>query len=203
MLDFTLVIRVTKKHDFRKKAVVDKVLECIRSRNLHVWFSSPCTGGCSFNLGINWTKSQDNEHTRELILSHWRNHDLMWKGFKRVAHRAHDFGGSISIEWAHRSAFHRLKATRQLVAKYGFEYRSVPGCSVGLMSINPKTKGKLLCKAWGVWSNNPEILNQLSKLGCNKAHPVVGVCGEDTEHSGNYTDRFAKTLHIAFRTSSL
>ena len=76
MLDFTLVIRVTKKHDFRSKAVVDKVLKCIRSRNLHVWYSSPCTGGCSFNVGINWTKSQDNEHTRELILSHWKDHDL-------------------------------------------------------------------------------------------------------------------------------
>ena len=69
------------------------------------------------------------------------------------------------------------------------------------MSHDPKTKGMLLCKAWGIWSNNSEVLEQLSELKCNKQHRVVGVCGKDTEHSGEYIDKFVKrsTPHFGHR----
>ena len=171
-------------------------MSCIRNRNTHIWYSSPCTGGCPFNLGINWAIGDD---TRNKILAHWKVHDLVWTGFKRVAAHAHHHGCTISIEWAHRCAYHRLKSTRQLVSKYGLEYRMVSGCSVRLMSENPKTKGQLLCKAWGIWSNNPEILQRLIHLRCNSLHTRVACEGRDTEHSGNYTDPLAKIIHLAFR----
>ena len=157
-----------------------------------------------FNLGINWAKGADEgRHTRELIQAHWDNHVLMWKGFKRVAAKTQDVGASISIEWAHRCMYHRLRATREIVNKYQLEYRKVSGCAVGLISRNPQTRGQLLCKAWGVWSNNLYVLDRLSGLECNKRHPSIPVNGQDTEHSGHYTNQLAKTLHVAFRLSAL
>ena len=182
-----------------KKCVVDQVLDCIRSSNCQIWYSSPCTGGCSFNNGINWAKGS--EYTRNLILWHWKNHDRMWCGFKRVAAKAASVRATVSLEWSHRCSYHRLAKTRQLIDLYKLEYRKVPGCSVGLVSGEPQTIGKPLCKAWGVWSNNQEVLCQLSKLKCSKDHQVVAVQGRDTLASGSYTNQFAKILHAAFRSS--
>ena len=155
-------------------------------------------------MGINWAKGADEgKNTRELIQAHWDSHILMWKGFKRVAAKANDVGASISIEWAHRCMYHRLRITREIVGKYKLEYRKVSGCAVGLISRNPRTRGQLLCKAWGIWSNNMYVLDRLSGLECNKQHPSIPVNGRDTEHSGHYTDKLAKTLHVAFRLSTL
>ena len=124
----------------------------------------------------------------------------MWVGLKRVAARASERSFTLSIEWSHRCAFHRLKKTRALVDRYDMVYRKVCGCAFGLSSIINKTYGQPLCKAWGWWTNHPKLAELFQTLAteCNKRHKYMVVEGKDTKHSGRYTDELCSFVHEAF-----
>ena len=143
-------------------------------------------------MGLNQKKG--NEDTTKRIIALWKLHDRMWAEFLLVVNKADSVGASVSIEWSHRCSYHRLVKTRKLVQKLQMVYRKVPGCSVGLVSCNRATEGKPLCKAWGIWINNHVLADSLPSLVCDGSHDCIAVQGVDTEHSGCYTDRFAKIL---------
>ena len=127
-----LIIRVCAYHDFTKKATVDKIIECIKHANVHIHYSGPCTGGSPFNIGTNQALG---ESTRLKILAHWKTHDKMWIGFKRLIARCVEVGATSSIEWADRCAYHRLKSVRKFAADHYMVYHKIPGCCFGFKSI--------------------------------------------------------------------
>ena len=180
---------------------VDMILRCINTSNCHVLYSSPCTGGCSFNVGIN--KFRGSLSFQKKLQWYWIMSSKMWRNFKVVAARVASVQGSITIEWAHRCMYHRLAETRSLVHKYDMSYHPVSGCSVGLRSIVSKTRGKLLCKQWGFWTNNTNLRSTLmtQRFRCNKKHQTIPTEGKDTANTGNYTNQLAKILHKAYHQS--
>ena len=75
----------------------------------------------------------------------------------------------------------------------------VAGCRFGLTSIIKKSFGHPLCKAWAVWSNNPSLSMALDgpHVHCQGGHDYLAVSGQNTAHSGNYPDAFAKFIYFA------
>ena len=112
----------------------------------HVHISTHCTGGCPFNIGLNWSLGNK---TREKIMRRWTMHAAMWTGVKRLAKRSRELKGTMSIEWPHIRVYHRLAQTRKFMDEYDMVYRKVYGCMLGLRSSETRTLGKLLGKAWG------------------------------------------------------
>ena len=96
-----------------------------------------------------------------------------------------EVNGSLSIEWSHKCAYHRLKKTRALVCAMNMKYFHVNACAFGLKSIQKKTYGMLLCKAWGFWTNNVgwQQAFGLPIVRCNKKHKTIVVTGSDTKRS--------------------
>ena len=129
----------------------------------------------------------------------------MWRGVKRLAARAHEIGGTMTIEWAYKCGYHRRRETMKLVSKYKMTKCKVHGCAYGLASINPKTFGCLLCKAWGFITNDNDLRNALTngRSDCVKQKWLeqVPVQGRDTAHSGSYPDELAEYIHRTFRKS--
>ena len=108
----------------------------------------------------------------------------------------------MSIEWAWGNLLHRRPETQEFVQKYGLKNFKVSGCIFGLKSIAEKTLGQPLCKAWGIWTNNPLLLFALdgSHVRCQGGHSRVCVEGKDTKHSGIYPDAFAKYINTVITT---
>lgn len=127
---------------------------------------------------------------------------MMWAGWKRLAAHAHQMGATLSIEWAWRNQLHRLSETKKFVSKYGMRKHMVAGCKFGLASIVKRTFGHPVCKAWAVWSNNPKLSMALDgpHVRCQGGHGYLAVSGQNTAHSGNYPDAFAKFVHLALAT---
>ena len=150
-------------------------------------------------MGIN--RHKGTKETLRILDWYWVIHDKMWIGFVRVATRVTDVQGGLSIEWSHRCAFHRLSKTRKFVHKFGMEYCPVSGCAVGLKSIESSTLGKPLCKVWGFWCNQTNLINALKQpnMQCNKKHESIPTTGTNTAHSGNYTNQLAKIIHQAIK----
>ena len=178
------------------------VIRCVRSHRCHLWYSSPCTCGCWFNdtKGPNWRKGSP--ETRAKILGHWKLHDEMWVGWKRLADHAMSLHATLSIEWALKSRLRREPTTHILTQKHGLVKYSVSGCQFGMVSIAAKTRGLPLCKAWGIWTNHPALSRALDSthVHCQGGHPTTPVSGQDTAHSGVYPDSFAKFIHAVLTT---
>ena len=153
-----LVIRVCMYHDFAKRATVYLILDCVKHSNVHVYYSGPCTGGLPFNIGLNQALG---EATRLKISGHWKLHDQLWIVVKRIAARCKEVNATMSIEWSHRCAYHRLKSVQKRVNEHEMIYRIIPGCCFNLKSIEKHTFGQFLCKACGMWLL---ILNLLKHL---------------------------------------
>ena len=202
MADEMLVVRVTQRHDFTKRRTVDDVISCVRSPRCHLWFSSPCTAGCSYNApgGPNWRKGPS---TQVKILAHWKIHTLLWNGWKRLAKHAVAVGASLSIEWANDSRLHRLVHVRKFVAAHGMIRRKVSGCVMGLKSVIKATLGQPLCKAWGIWTNNASLALALDgpHVLCQGGHVSIPVEGKNTAHTGVYPDNLAKFIHAALSST--
>ena len=98
-------------------------------------------------MGINAARASPELRAR--IAHYWKVHDQMWVGLKRVAKRLEEVNGSLSIEWSHKCAYHRLKKTRALVSAMNMKYFPVNACAFGLRSIQKKTRNMLICKALG------------------------------------------------------
>ena len=199
MFEGTLLSRACRSNDFSKTATVGLVLRCNKTNRCHVLYSSPCIGGCSFNMGIN--RSEGGVALQKKLDWYWIVHWQMWRGFKRIACKAASVGATLTLEWSHRCCYHRLAESRKLFDQYNMVYRPVAGCAVGLASIESATLGQPLCKSWGFWTNHPPVATMLQgpEVECNKSHPIVPTTGKNTSHSGNYTNCLAKSLHRAFR----
>ena len=78
----------------------------------------------------------------------------------------------------------------------------VAGCQFGLSSIIKASRGHPLCKAWVIWSNNPGLSMALDgpHVRCQGGHDYLAISGQNTAHSGNYPDAFAKFVHLALTT---
>ena len=191
-----LVIRVTQRHDFTLRSTADTIMSCVRNSRCHLWNSSPCTAGCQFNLpnGPNWNKGPD---TQRVIDTHWKVHKHMWREWKRVAAHAQKRGASLTFEWAWTSSLHRMEHVQKFVTKNHMTKHKVSGCAFGLTSIATRTRGRPLCKAWGVWTNNESLNIALETrfVRCSGCKPKTAVEGLDTAHSGSYPDPLAKFLN--------
>ena len=108
----------------------------------------------------------------------------------------------MSIEWAWSNEYHGIAKTKKFVNEYGMTKFKVSGCQFGLASIVNKTLGLPLCKAWGIWSNNPSLSFALDgpHVRCQGGHPSTKVEGESTAHSGVYPDDFAKYINTVMTT---
>ena len=191
-----LLVRVTEEDDFTKRSTVDKVIKLIQSTSGHIHYSSPCTASCPYNVNVNPKKG--NHKTIAKIREHWRIHDKMWIGLNRVMRTINKKMFTISIEWSHRSMFHRMKKIQRFVEQHDMVYRKISGCAVGLTSIVQQTAGKPLCKSWGFWTNSSGMARAMeNKYQCNKSHATIAVASADTRHSGAYTSMLAKIIHAS------
>ena len=121
----------------------------------------------------------------------------MWNGWKRLAAHASKHQAALTIEWAWDCSLHRLKYVRKFVDDHGMVGRKVAGCVFGLSSIIEATRGRPLCKAWGIWTNSKPLAVALDgpHVRCSGCVDSVAVGGRDTAHTGSYTDAFASFVN--------
>ena len=69
----------------------------------------------------------------------------------------------------------------------------------GLKSNIESTRGRPLCKAWGIWTNSPSLALALDgpHVICPGGCPSTPVSGRSTAHSGDYPDNFAIFVNTA------
>ena len=88
------------------------------------------------------------------------------------------------------------------MAQYGLVRRKVAGCVFGLASIAGATRGRPLCKKWGIWTSSKSLALSLDReqVLCQGGHPSTPVSGVDTAHSGAYTDSMARYVIVSLCT---
>ena len=90
------IIEITEEDDFTTERGYEKTAEAIKTYKKAVLFiSMPCTGGCMFNMGINWSK----ESAKAGIKGHWK---LFRKLSIRISTRRSQhgsWGGRIENAW--------------------------------------------------------------------------------------------------------
>ena len=81
--------------------------------------------------------------------------------------------------------------------------RKVAGCVFGLKSVIEGTRGKALCKAWKVWTNNPSLALALDgpHVRCPGGCDSVAVNGRNTAHTGSYPDQLVVFVNRALSST--
>ena len=77
--DGCLVIRITESDDFNSEYAINKILAVLRYFSgvpTLIWIAFPCTGGSTYNVGINWYNG--NLLTQQKIKQHWRDYRRFW-----------------------------------------------------------------------------------------------------------------------------
>ena len=107
-----------------------------------IWYSSPCTGGSSWQH-INMTKGHK---TREKIKEHWALFHKLWNAFEKIAAVAIAQGMPVFIEWPRRCTYWQDKNVRAFMRKHKGTDALFDGCAYGLTSKS----GYPIQKPWRV-----------------------------------------------------
>jgi hypothetical protein len=188
------IVRITEKEDFTLPSTL-RVVKLQLKRNVLVWASLPCTGGCPW-ARVNLLRLGST--FRERLENHWTLFRALWANFVCVAEACIFHGGFVALEWPRGCSYWRLPEVVSFLEKHLFEEVIVHGCAVGLASINTASLGKAILKPWRVVSNCPSILRMLDRQCCG-GHEHARCEGVDTKHSEGYTPEFASLVHRGFR----
>jgi hypothetical protein len=171
--------------DLTTKAGIQKataVLQAIPITDVvHLWGAVPCTPWTSFvklNLHIH-----PNTYPTKLRILRLTSMKLV-EAFTKLAQLVMSRGASnsVSFEWPKgaKEGWEHPKVV-QMVKKLKLCFCALfDGCMLGVRSIAPKTKGKLIKKPWQVLSTCESLTVLLSKHKCDRGHPHVPCEGIDT-----------------------
>ena len=185
------VIRVTQRHDVTTEEGLRFVLENIKNAgpNVLLWASMPCTGGSPW-FHINKVKPGGDIRLKK----HVALFSKIWRAFQKACAAVDKVGGFIAIEWPRNCSYWHLRRVKMLVRAHSLVRADFEGCALGLTSI---VSYKPIKKPWTVKTNCPLIASSLSRFRCNGSHEHAPCAGPDTRRSEDYTDMFAKVVHVA------
>ena len=81
------------------------------------------------------------QKTRDKVKSHWKEFELLWKAFERIAIHAMSVGAFIYHEWPQGCMYWNNKRVATFLKRHKFLYNPVHGCMYGLTSESGETKG--------------------------------------------------------------
>jgi hypothetical protein len=152
----------------------------------------PCTGGSPWQ-NINFRKPSG----PRLMLKHKRLFQALWTGFEKLTQAVHDRNGHISIEWPRGCKYWTLTKVKTLLHRYDFVNATFDGCMLDLMSI-VRTDMRIK-KPWRISTTSRSIHSAFDNKLCDQSHEHVPCAGKDTKVTEEYTFKFVKLLHDAWR----
>ena len=187
--------RITEADDFTTREGQQIALDRLRGPGDVLWYSAPCTGGCSFQR-INLARGNDS--TIEKITAHRLLFRRLWNAFERVATIAMKRGATIVVEWPKSCQYWNDTQVKRFLHTRGFASAIVHGCVVGMTSVRSSMNGALVRKQWRLATNDPALASLLSKE-CHGDHHHIPVEGADVKKSEDYTPGFAEHACEAIR----
>ena len=126
---------ITKEDDFTSESGYKKVKGIVMNNpRVVVLASFPCTGGCTFNQGINaanpacWPK----------IEQHWKLFNKLWKNYCRLCKEVREECGLVIptiLEWPRRCSYWLLRKVIKRLKENGMKETFFDGCHFGLKSV--------------------------------------------------------------------
>ena len=162
--------------------------------NAMVWFSIPCTGGCSWQC-INCKRSARSRARMQGHLSLFRQ---LWGSLERVLQEAHKAKARVAIELPKSCKYWTRKDVLETLStkEYALHQCDFHGCQFGLVSCQKRTLGMPILEPWRVTSNCTQLLVALHRR-CewnrrngthDGANPHAPCQGADTQITENYID---------------
>ena len=205
--DDCFCFRVTQADDFTLDSTVDAIiaiLHLFRGRAL-VWFSIPCTGGCSWQC-INCKRSV---RARRRMKGHLGLFRQLWSSLERVVEEACWVESQVAIEWPRSCRYWTRKEVQAVLRREEYCLQSITfhGCQFGLVSISKRFKEVPILKPWRVVTNCGPLIRALDRRcyhqqrngihdGHNRHAPCAGV---DTQATEGYTDEMVIAIHKGHR----
>ena len=131
------------------------------------------------------------------MLKHKRLFQALWTGFEKLTQAVHDRNGHISIEWPRGCKYWMLTKVKTLLHRYDFVNATFDGCMLDLMSI-VRTDMRIK-KPWRISTTSRSIHSAFDNKLCDQSHEHVPCAGKDTKVTEEYTFKFVKLLHDAWR----
>ena len=181
-------ICVTKDDDFTTETGLTRVVEIITNTpRILVFASLPCTGGCSWNVGMNASNPNCDERLKE----HEMQFQALWHNFVRLLTLCPVF--PLVFEWPRTCEYWRRQYVLDTFQKIGAVSADFDGCRYGTCNA----KGEPLQKQWRFATTVPEVAYMFD-LKCLRNHTHGDMFGKDARNTQYYTPSMALILHLAW-----
>ncbi len=191
------VIDITVDLDFTSDKGQRLALDNLNDRGDLLWFASPCTGGCPWNIGVN---AKLGEETRAKLDAHWVLFRKLWGSFVKVAEIALERGCSVCIEWPKACAYWKQDRVERFIRKHGFTTTCFDGCAYGHVAASGPDAGTPIKKPWKLAYRNIDLGKHLC-LKCPGGHDHVICRGRVARDSQSYPRQMAVLIHRAVSES--
>ena len=191
------VIKITESDDFTSPKGRSKALLNLKTSADALWFSSPCTGGSSWQR-VNRAKGQQ---TANLIDGYWKEFRKLWTAFELVATHAIARQCMVFVEWPRGCAYWHDERVQKFLRKHGFVYADFDGCMHELVAQHGANVGEPIYKPWRVACLNSS-LRVFLHTKCDRSHTHAPCAGQDTKGTQGYTPLIARLVHTAIRVDA-
>ena len=203
-----LVMRITETLDFRAGGcdlairIVRKATTILGVSKVLLWFSLPCTGGCTWQrINKFLAKLRDRPKTLRRIEGHVRLKEQLFRSLERLLAETENCQPGIAIEWPSTCTYWNDDDVRATVSKHQLLPYYVDGCMVGLKVVHPNGPktiiGMPIRKPWTIKSNW-ELLGRTIHIQCDGSHDHGSCQGKESRRSQDYTPEFAERVHKGF-----
>jgi len=206
-----LVIRITKQHCFHSregcwavKQLLQQAYERYGRENILLWFSLPCTGGCSFQ-SINLRRAIRKRDHRAIRRFHLLQHQfqLLMTSTISLLEFAVILGAgafpNIAHEWPKSCRYWKTDIIISYVERFHLSTSQCDGCMLGVVSLYGPCQGTPIRKSWYIKTNNHCVSQSLS-VECDGSHQHTPCQGRNTSQTERYPQMFARQLHLGWMT---
>ena len=188
------VIRVTEKDDATKQSTIKRLCKDLRpllcdeggyktqSKQLLVWASLPCTGGCSWQH-INILTN------RERVEDHHKLFLKLLKSLKAFMRIMRPFKPELAMELPKTCDYWKWTVVQAFIKKHCLQSCLCDGCMLGIVDDD----GRPLRKSWQIMSTLP--LPGLDGRTCDGTHEHGQSRGHNLKHAESYSYFMTDAIH--------
>ena len=189
------VLDVTKEDDFTRPSTVRRIKAQITQPGDAFYYSSPCTGGSSWqNLNLKRSTAAGCDRIVLKLASHFDLHWRLWAGFEDIVQHCARRGAAVVWEWPRFCTYWKEVRVQKLIQKYGFKFADFDGCMYGLSPVGTDPHGStFIRKPWRIAYLNCSMGKYLHRV-CDHSHSHHPCEGRDTILSQGYTSAICQQI---------